>query len=226
MTNQIKFIDLFAGIGGFRLGLESNGAKCVFSSEIDEHAIEMYKANFGDNSKCDITSLNPNDIPDFDILCAGFPCQTFSISGKQKGFEDDVRGTLFFDIRRILKAKKPKAFILENVQNLEKHDKGNTLFVMIKTLNELGYSVKYKILNAKDFGVPQNRERIIIVGNNEGKIFDFDKIKTSSIQSMKSFLDKEADFEYLKDAEYTLLNKSDIKVQKSGLFFVVSETKK
>lgn len=226
MSKQIKFIDLFAGIGGFRLGLESNGAKCVFSSEIDEHAIAMYKENFGDDARCDITSLKPKDVPDFDILCAGFPCQTFSICGKQNGFEDDVRGTLFFDICRILQTKKPKAFILENVQNLEKHDKGNTIFVMIKALNELGYSVKYRVLNAKDFGVPQNRERIIIIGNNEGKIFDFKKIKTNPIKSMKKFLERNQDFEYLHTNEYTLLDEKYIKTQKSGLIFCGYRNKK
>lgn len=226
MRKEITFIDLFAGIGGFRLALESNGAKCVFSSEIDEHAIEMYRENFGDDSKCDITRLNPIDIPNFDILCAGFPCQTFSICGKQSGFEDEVRGTLFFDICRILQVKKPKAFILENVQNLEKHDKGNTIFVMVKALNELGYSVKYKVLNAKDFGVPQNRERIIIVGNNEGKIFDFSKIKTNPVVSMKDFLDTEGNFEYLKPSEYTLLDEDNVKIQKSGLIFCGYRNKK
>ena len=147
---KFTFIDLFAGIGGFRIALESLGGKCVFSSEINEHAISMYKENFGDDSKCDITKLDPSLLPNFDILCGGFPCQAFSICGKQEGFNDATRGTLFFDICRILKEKKPKVFILENVKNLEKHDKGNTLFIMLKALNELGYSVSYKVLNAKD----------------------------------------------------------------------------
>ena len=226
MDKSITFIDLFAGIGGFRLALESIGCKCVFSSEIDEHAISMYEENFGDNSRCDITTLNTNDIPDFDILCAGFPCQAFSICGKQNGFKDEVRGTLFFDICRILQEKKPKAFILENVQNLEKHDKGNTLFVMIKALNELGYSVKYKVLNAKDFGVPQNRERIIIVGSNQGKIFDFDKIKNNKIDTMYDFLDKDGEFEFLDESEYTILHKDQLREQKSGLLFCGYRNKK
>lgn len=218
---DIKFIDLFAGIGGFRLALESLNAKCVFSAEIDPHAIEMYKENFKDNPACDITKLDPKDIPDFDILCAGFPCQAFSISGKQKGFSDTTRGTLFFDICRILKQKQPKAFILENVSNLEKHDKGNTLFVMINSLNDLGYFVSYKVLNAKDFGVPQNRERIIIIGSKSRKVFDFDLLKKSPVTSMHDFLDKSGDFEYLKDAQYTLLDKQHIKTQpKSGLIFI------
>lgn len=223
---KLKYIDLFAGIGGFRLALDSLGAKCVFSSEIEKHAIDMYKKNFGDDSECDITKLDPSILPDFDILCAGFPCQAFSISGKQKGFADKTRGTLFFDIVRVLKTKKPSAFILENVQNLEKHDKGNTLFVMIKTLNELGYSVSYKVLNAKDFGVPQNRERIIIVGSNKNKVFDFDKIKTDKVHSMKNFLDNKGKFEYLNKEDYTLLDDRQIKIQKSGLIFCGYRNKK
>lgn len=226
MDKKLKFIDLFAGIGGFRVALEQLGLKCVFSSEIDKHAIDMYKANFNDDSECDITQLNPKKIPDFDILCAGFPCQAFSISGKQKGFEDAARGTLFFDICRILKEKNPSTFILENVQNLEKHDKGNTLFVMIKSLNELGYSVSYKVLNARNFGVPQNRERIIIIGNRDGKIFDFDLIKENKIESMYDFLEKQGDFEYLNEEEYTLIENEKIKVQKSGLIFCGYRNKK
>lgn len=224
---EIRFIDLFAGIGGFRLGLESIGAKCVFSSEIDEHAISMYQENFHDNPKCDITKINPSKIPDFDILCAGFPCQSFSISGKQKGFEDATRGTLFFDICRILKVKQPPYFILENVKNLETHDKGNTLYIMLRELNNLGYSVSYRVLNAKDFGVPQNRERIILVGNRNGKLFDFDKIKTSPVSSMKGFLEKTGEFEFLKPEEYTLIDEHYIKHQpRSGLRFVGYRNKK
>lgn len=226
MKRKFKYIDLFSGIGGFRLALDNIGAECVFSSEIDRHAIDMYKENFGDDSKCDITNLDPSILPDFDILCAGFPCQAFSISGKQKGFHDVTRGTLFFDIVRILEEKHPRAFILENVQNLEKHDKGNTLFVMIKTLNELGYSVSYKVLNAKNFGVPQNRERIIIVGSNNNKVFDFERIKTNPVSSMKSFLDREGDFEYLKSDEYTLIDKNQIRYQRSGLLFCGYRNKK
>lgn len=220
MESRFTFIDLFAGIGGFRLALESIGGKCVFSSEIDSHACEMYKENFGDNPYCDITKLNPNTIPDFDILCAGFPCQSFSICGRQKGFIDETRGTLFFDIVRILKEKKPKAFILENVKNLTTHDKGRTLTVIIDTLNSLGYSVNYKVLNAKDFGVPQNRERILIVGSKDGIHFDFDKVTGIPSKPMKYFLDKKGKFEILKPDQYTILEKKYIKQQKgSGLIF-------
>ena len=221
----IKFIDLFAGIGGFRIGFEREGFQCVFSADIDKHACEVYEANFGDYPYCDITTLNPADIPDFDLLCAGFPCQAFSISGKQKGFYDDTRGTLFFDICRILKEKKPKAFVLENVQNLEKHDKGNTLRVMLDSLHELGYTVNYEVLNAKDFNTPQNRERIILVGNRSGIYFDFSKIKKSPVKPIKYYLDKDGEFEYLQPEEYTIIK--EYKQQpKSGLIFIGYRNKK
>ena len=227
VDKKLKFIDLFAGIGGFRLGFENAGCKCVFSSEIDDHACEMYELNFGENPRCDITQLNPKDIPDFDILCAGFPCQAFSICGKQKGFYDETRGTLFFDICRIIEEKKPKAFVLENVSNLEKHDSGRTLTVMLSVLSELGYTVVYKVLNARNFGVPQNRERIIIVGNLNGRAFDFTKLKTNTIETMKPFLDKVADFEILSKESYTILDDSQIKKQsKSGLMFCGYRNKK
>ena len=223
---KFKFIDLFAGIGGFRLGLEKAGAKCVFSSEIEPHAIEMYKENFGDDPTCDITKLDPKVIPDFDILCAGFPCQSFSVCGKQKGFADATRGTLFFDICRVLREKKPKAFILENVKNLKTHDKGNTLFIMLQELHSMGYAVSYKVLNARDFGVPQNRERIILIGSRDGYVFDFDRLKTNKVNSMKPFLDTEGDFEYLEEGTYTLLEKEQIKRQPSGLIFCGYRNKK
>lgn len=224
-NEQIKFIDLFAGIGGIRLAFEHEGFKCVFSSEINEHACKMYKANFNEDPYCDITKLDVTKIPDFDVLCAGFPCQAFSISGKQKGFYDDTRGTLFFDICRILEVKKPKAFLLENVKNLEKHDKGNTFRVMLEVLHKLGYSVQYRILNAKDFNTPQNRERIIIVGNRIGKFFDFDKIKKTPVESMENFLDKTGNFEFLEPSEYTIID--DYKRQPgSGLIFIGYRNKK
>lgn len=224
---KLKFIDLFAGIGGFRLGFENAGCKCVFSSEIDDHACEMYELNFGDNPKCDISTLEAADIPDFDILCAGFPCQAFSICGKQKGFYDETRGTLFFDICRILEAKKPKAFVLENVSNLEKHDSGRTLTIMLSSLSELGYTVVYKVLNARDFGVPQNRDRIVIVGSRDGIAFDFTKLQTNTVESMKPFLDKTGDFEILSPGSYTILNESLVKKQpKSGLMFCGYRNKK
>jgi len=162
---DFKFIDLFAGIGGFRLAFQSLGGKCVFSSEWDAAAKKTYEANFGDYPYGDITRIPASEIPDHDVLCAGFPCQAFSIAGKRGGFED-TRGTLFFDVARIIKKKQPKAFFLENVKGLVSHKSGATLEVILETLrNDLGYYVPDpEILNARDFGVPQNRERIFIVG--------------------------------------------------------------
>ncbi len=164
---KFKFIDLFAGIGGFRLAFQNLGGKCVFTSEWDKYSKKTYEANFGDVPFGDITkSETKSHIPDdFDVLCAGFPCQSFSIAGKRGGFED-TRGTLFFDVAEILKKKKPKAFFLENVKGLRNHDKGKTLATILNTLREdLNYFVpEPQIINAKHFGVPQNRERIFIVG--------------------------------------------------------------
>ncbi len=163
---KFTFIDLFAGIGGFRMAMQNLGGKCVFSSEIDKYAKKTYDINFGEIPFGDITKINEKDVPEHDILCAGFPCQAFSIAGKRKGFKDETRGTLFFDIARIIEAKKPKAFFLENVKGLTNHNKGQTLKTILKVLREdLGYFVQEpKIMNAKDFGVPQNRERIFIIG--------------------------------------------------------------
>lgn len=162
--DSFRFIDLFAGIGGIRLGFESVGGRCVFSSEWDEQAAKTYSANFGETPDGDITKINASDIPNFDILLAGFPCQPFSIIGDKEGFNHETQGTLFFDIERILTEKMPSAFMLENVRNLTAHDNGNTFRVIVKRLNALGYNVHTKVLNALDFGVPQKRERIIICG--------------------------------------------------------------
>ncbi|MCQ2956189.1 MAG: DNA cytosine methyltransferase [Opitutales bacterium] len=173
---KFKFIDLFAGIGGIRRPYQKLGGTCVFSSEIDKFAIQTYKANWGEIPSGDITQIDAKDIPSFDILLAGFPCQAFSIAGKRKGF-NDTRGTMFFEIERILEYHKPKAFMLENVKGLLSHDKGNTFKVMKTILeNKLGYQLHYQVLNAKDFGVPQNRERIILVGFKNHHIeFEFPK---------------------------------------------------
>ncbi len=160
---SLRFIDLFCGMGGFRLAFEAQKCKCVYSSDIDDYACQTYQLNFSDYPKSDITKVKASDIPDFDILCAGFPCQPFSIAGKRLGFED-TRGTLFFDVARILKEKKPMAFLLENVRGLSNHDGGKTLNVILNTLNELGYETEWKVLNAKDYGVPQNRERWYCIG--------------------------------------------------------------
>lgn len=169
-----RFIDLFAGIGGLRIPYENLGGECVFSSEIDKYAILTYQANFNEVPSGDITKIDVNQIPDFDILLAGFPCQAFSIAGKRQGF-NDTRGTLFFEIERIIKYHNPKAFHLENVKGLLSHDKGKTFEIMISILEkELGYKVFWKVLNARNFGVPQNRERIMIVGfKNKDANFTF-----------------------------------------------------
>jgi DNA (cytosine-5)-methyltransferase 1 len=215
----MKYIDLFCGIGGFRIGFDRNGFDCVFSSDFNPKVQETYEKNFGEKPFGDITQVNPKDIPDFDVLLGGFPCQPFSISGKKLGFED-TRGTLFFDVCRIIEDKKPKVVVLENVQHLIHHDKKRTFGVIIRSLEDLGYNVSYRILNTKDFGLPQNRERIFIVGSKKG-FFDFDKMRKKKTKPLKYFLDKKGDFEYVKEGEYTLLDKSFVKVQKdSGLMFV------
>tara|TARA_Y200000002_G_C22647761_1_gene649920 strand:- start:723 stop:1649 length:927 start_codon:yes stop_codon:yes gene_type:complete len=173
LKHKFSFIDLFAGIGGMRISLEELGGKCVFSSEIDKYCIQTYKANFGEEPHGDITQIEEKNIPKHNILVAGFPCQAFSQAGLKKGFQD-TRGTLFFDIARILEHKKPEAFLLENVKGLRGHDKGRTLNTIIKTLNELGYqSLNIEVLNSKNFGLPQNRERIYIVGFKKYLKFNF-----------------------------------------------------
>lgn len=210
---KFTFIDLFAGIGGFRLAMQSLGGKCVYSSEWDSQAKKTYEANFGEVPFGDITKQSNKDyIPEsFDVLCAGFPCQAFSIAGRRGGFED-TRGTLFFDVAQILKKHRPKAFFLENVKGLTNHDKGKTLATILHTLREdLGYFVpEPKVLNAKDFGVPQNRERIFIVGflDKEAaqafaypealdKTAVFEDVKEEQVVSVKYYLSKR----YLKTLE-------------------------
>lgn len=195
--DNFTFIDLFAGIGGIRLGFEYMGGKCVFSSEFDEDACKTYEANFGEHPSGDITKIEAKDIPDFDILLGGFPCQAFSIIGKKEGFANETCGTLFFDIERILKEKRPKAFMLENVRNLVAHDKGNTFRVIRTHLEALGYCVYAKVLNALDFGVPQKRERIIIVGFLEPILFKFpDPIPMPLRKSLSDILEKDVDEKY------------------------------
>ena len=181
---KFKFIDLFAGIGGFRLAMQNLGGKCVFTSEWDKEAKRTYKANFGERPFGDITKKETKAfIPDgFDLLCAGFPCQAFSIAGKRGGFED-TRGTLFFEVAEIINRKKPKAIFLENVKGLRNHNGGKTLATILNVLrNDLGYFVpEPQIVNAKDFGVPQNRERIYIVGfRNDLRIESFEYPKPTN----------------------------------------------
>lgn len=208
------FIDLFAGIGGFRIPLQSIGGRCVFSSEFNSNAQRAYELNYGEVPFGDITELDIDIVPNHDILCAGFPCQPFSISGKMKGFED-TRGTLIYHVFKIIEKKQPKVVFLENVKHLVYHDGRKTLQKIIFHLEELGYIVSKKVLNASDFGVPQNRERIIIIAH-KGKAFDFSKIDTMKKPILKDFLDKENDFEYLGEP-YTILTSQ--KVQDSGLIF-------
>ena len=195
--NHFTFIDLFAGIGGIRLGFESVGGKCVFSSEFDEDACKTYEANFGEHPSGDITKIDAKDIPDFDVLLGGFPCQAFSIIGKKEGFANETCGTLFFDIERIIKEKRPKAFMLENVKNLTAHDKGNTFRVIREHLEALGYRVYAQVLNALDYGVPQKRERIIIVGFLEDVLFHFpDPVPESERKTLKDILETNVDKKY------------------------------
>lgn len=168
-----KIIDLFAGIGGIRLGFEMLGCcTCVFSSEWDPYAQKMYEANFGEIPFGDINDILPSDIPDHDILLAGFPCQPFSIAGKGLGFQD-TRGTLFFNIEEIIKTKRPAAFLLENVKRLTTHDGGHTFETILNHLHNLGYTIYYRVLNTLDYGLPQKRERIYIVGFRDPLSFEF-----------------------------------------------------
>ena len=178
---EIRFIDLFAGIGGIRIPFDEMGCKCVFSSEWDNAACNTYEANFGERPSGDITKIPAKDIPSHDLLLGGFPCQAFSIMGKMQGFAD-TRGTMFFEIERILAYHKPPIILLENVKQLTTHDKGRTFKVILQRLESLGYFVKWRILNAMDFGLPQKRERVIIVGFRDERQFfsfnfDFKKVK-------------------------------------------------
>ena len=204
--NNYTFIDLFAGLGGFRLALESFGAKCVYSSEWDKVAQEVYYRNFNEMPDGDITKVNEKDIPVHDILCAGFPCQAFSISGKQRGFEDS-RGTLFFDVARIARYHKPKIIFLENVKNFATHDNGNTLKVVVTTLEELGYNVYYKVLNSVDYGIPQKRERIYIVcfrRDIDNKKFDFPE-KFTLEKHVIDFLEENPDVIIYNEKKYPII---------------------
>ncbi|WP_242202614.1 DNA cytosine methyltransferase [Aestuariivivens insulae] len=211
---EFTFVDLFAGIGGFRIPMQEIGGKCVFSSEFNYHAQRAYELNFGEVPFGDITKIDLDLVPKHNVLCAGFPCQPFSISGKMKGFED-TRGTLIYHVFKIIEKRRPDVVLLENVKHLLYHDKKRTLTTIILHLEELGYKVSQKVLNASDFGVPQNRERIIIIGHRT-KTFDFSKLETKDKPILKTFLDKENDFEYLNEP-YTILE--EMKTQDSGLIF-------
>ena len=171
--SNLKFIDLFAGVGGFHFALRNLGNKCVFSSEINSSAQKVYQRNYGVLPHDDIKSIDPSEIPGFDILTAGFPCQTFSLCGKQDGFKDESRGTLFFDIAEILRLKRPQMLFLENVKGIVTHDKGNTIKTITGVLKELGYTIYTTVLNTYDFGLPQNRERWYCVGFLNPIAFEF-----------------------------------------------------
>lgn len=191
---SFTFIDLFAGIGGIRLGYQALGGKCVFSSEWDKNAAKTYFHNFGEEPFGDIQKIDPKDIPDFDVLLAGFPCQPFSIIGDKEGFNHETQGTLFFDIEKILLTKKPKAFMLENVRNLTVHDNGRTFRVILSHLRNAGYDVHYKVLNALDYGVPQKRERIIICGFRKPVAFEFPPpIPIEQRKTVADIIDAEAE---------------------------------
>lgn len=210
MLTGLKFIDLFAGIGGFHQALSYHGAKCVFASEWDKYCQEIYLKNYGILPEGDITIIPENEIPSHDILCAGFPCQAFSISGKQLGF-NDTRGTLFFDIVRIANYHQPSLLILENVKNFARHDKGKTLKVVKNSLDEIGYDVFYQVLNASNFGVPQRRERIYILGfRKDLKVKNF--IFPNSYGKAISLIDFCLDDSETKDF---LIKRSDIKIQEN-----------
>jgi len=165
----MKFIELFAGVGGFRLGLERSGHKCVWANEIDKYACKTYRKNFGDKEliEGDIRTIDPVSIPGHDLLCAGFPCQSFSVAGRRRGFED-TRGTLFFEICRIAKACRTPMLLLENVKGLLNHEGGKTFQTILKSLDELRFNCEWIVLNSKNFSVPQNRERVFIVGRARG----------------------------------------------------------
>jgi DNA (cytosine-5)-methyltransferase 1 len=206
---SFRFIDLFAGIGGFRLALEANGGECVFSSEWDKKSQAVYKTNHGDLPAGDITQIDERTIPAFDVLAAGFPCQAFSVSGKRLGFEDS-RGTLFYDIARIAKFHKPKILFLENVKNIVRHDNGNTMRVISAILDEIGYDLYLKVIRSSDFGLPQARERAYFVCvNREFSTvpFSFPEFQ-GPIRIISDVLEKQVD-------ENLFIDREDIEIYKN-----------
>ena len=216
---KFTFVDLFAGIGGIRIPFTELGGKCVFSSEWDKAAQISYSYNFGEVPFGDITKINSDSIPKHDVLLAGFPCQAFSIIGKMKGFAD-TRGTMFFEVARILQHHQPKAILLENVKQLVSHDGGNTFKVILDTLAELGYSVKWKILNALDFGLPQKRERVIIVGFKSAAVceqfnFDFEPIA----YNLASVLEDDKNVDSSLFASDMILDKRRKRVEGKNVFY-------
>lgn len=196
---RFAFIDLFAGTGGIRLPFDELGGTCVFSSEWDKFAKQTYKANFGEEPFGDITKIDEKKIPDFNLVLAGFPCQPFSNAGHKKGFQD-ARGTMFFEIARIIKEKKPEVLFLENVKGFKNHDKGKTFATIAQILDDLGYNLDAKVLNAKDFGVPQNRERFYMIGllrDNFGDDAHFEfPTPPCPTTRLGDILEKEVDIKY------------------------------
>lgn len=239
-TPRFTFIDLFAGIGGMRIAYESVGGQCVYSNEWNKYSQQTYFSNFGEQPDGDITKVESKVIPDHDILVAGFPCQPFSIAGVSKkqslgratGFEDKTQGTLFFDVCRILKAKRPKAFMLENVKNLCSHDKGKTFKIITESLDELDYEVFYQILDGQSY-VPQHRERIIIVGFDRKRYgsdieFNFNIEEPEYKPVMKDILEKKVDDKYtLSDKLWSYLQNyaAKHKAAGNGFGFGIAEPK-
>jgi DNA (cytosine-5)-methyltransferase 1 len=221
LNSKFTFIDLFAGIGGFRIAFEELGGGCVFSSEWDKYCQKTYQVNFGEIPHGDITKISEKDVPDHDVLTAGFPCQAFSIAGKRGGF-NDTRGTLFFDVARIIKEKRPKAFFLENVKGFANHDRGRTLATILNVLrNDLGYYVpEPQIMNAKNFGVPQNRERVFIAGfRNDLGINEFNYPKpVKQTVKVKDILEEKvvASKYYLSDVYMNSLREHKKRHEKKG----------
>ena len=219
MRQPIKFIDLFAGIGGIRLPFDELGYECVFSSEWDKAACDSYEANFHERPHGDITKISAEEIPPHDILLAGFPCQAFSIMGKMQGFAD-TRGTMFFEIERILARHAPSVVLLENVKQLTTHDKGRTFRTILSRLDNLGYNVKWKVLNALDFGLPQKRERVIIVGFRRADDyynfnFDFPVVK----YSLDNVLESDDAVDKSLFASEKILNKRKERVKDKNVFY-------
>lgn len=223
---KFSFIDLFAGIGGTRQAFEAHGGKCVFTSEWDKFACQTYRENFSDTHEIrgDITAVDSAEIPDHDVLVGGFPCQPFSIAGVSKknslgrshGFEDETQGTLFFDIARILSSKQPKAFLLENVKNLKSHDKGKTFTVIMKTLQDLGYHVSEKVLDAKGL-VPQHRERIFLVGFRKRMGFNWNSVKIPQPElgpKLDTVLHGFCEFDTVPESPYSEVRRGKIKAAK------------
>jgi len=210
------FIDLFAGIGGMRIAFERAGGRCVFSSDIDEHCQKTYEANFGEKPVGDIKLVEAKSIPDHDVLVAGFPCQPFSIIGNGQGFTD-TRGTLFFDIERILKEKRPKAFLLENVRRLTVHDKRRTLRTILNSLGALGYDVRWKVLDARNFGLPQKRERVFIIGFLRGVDFQF-PLGTRKKANLADFIEKDENVDRKYFASENIVKKRKEKTLNKKIF--------